>query len=146
MTSAMVAGSGPVTRAAISSSNCASAHWACLVSTASEHLVDRRSTDGCVRPMVQHDGEHLLDIHDTSARSRQAARNVAVGNPASAGFAVRVASVNVLCALPTSDRRRRPAFPLDEAGHPVLEFGLDVDSRRVENSANKASPIPTMSA
>ena len=54
------------------------------------------------RGRAQHTVEHPLDIDNPVGRSRHPARNVAVGIPASTGFAARVASVIVLCALPTS--------------------------------------------
>jgi len=146
MVAAIVAGSGPVTRAAICSINCGSAHSAYLVSTArSTSLIDGHTTgDGaCGFPST------TVSISSTStspsARARHRSRSVAVGNPASAGFAVRVARVIVLWALPTSTGDGgRPSRSTNAVAQAATSVSMSTP--RVENSTNTDSSMPMMSA
>ena len=102
--SAIVAGSGPVVRAAICSISCDSRPLRMSCLHRSKHLIDRlgaRSPQVTARfraPMRSSDRRRPV----RSARARHPARSVAVGRPASSGLVGRVANVIVLCALPTS--------------------------------------------
>ena len=97
-----------------------------------EHVLDRRSTHRRRRRVTQNAGEHPFDNYDPVGTLTPARSQCRCWQPSVGGFRGAGGERDRLVRFADLDRRRPASSALDEAGHPVGEFGLDVDTARRE--------------